>query len=267
MSRISVVTPEKSIAGAVPAAVTGKVEARAYFSAASDPVHLHELVLGDGGAATFEPHPLDRAGFIWDGEIEAGGHVLPAGSSFIIEHGASLGIGAHAPSSTVLLFAAGHAPKHQAVGGHVHLLPEDRIHRSALKGTSVSGVCLHSDGNCGSSELWLQESQLPGMESAPPDAENATGVHAHAEDEIIFVTRGQIRLGRKLHGPGTALAVTADTLYSFSPGPDGVEFLTFRPARPTGIRFGRDSQMSPPSAWKGVPSPSYLAPRASSTTA
>ena len=139
-------------------------------------------------------------------------------------------------------------------------MPEDRVPRSALKGTMVSGVGLHSDGTCGTSELWLQESQLPGMAAAPPDEKNKTGVHAHAEDEIIFVTRGQIRLGRKLYGPGTALGIAADTLYSFSPGPEGIEFLTFRPAKPTGIRFGKDSEMAAPAHWKDFPSPGYLAP-------
>jgi len=258
--RLSIVTPDKATSSAAPPAITGNVATKAYICRQSDPVHLHMLELHDGAGFAMEPYSTDRNCFVWHGEVEAGGSVLPAGSSFIVEHGASLTITARAASATLLLFAENQPSRHRGEGGHVHLLPEDRVPRSPRNDGQISGVGLHSDTTCATCELWLQESFLPGMAAAPPpDSDHATSVHAHAEDEIIFVTRGQIRLGNKLFETGTALGIPADTLYSFSPGPESIEFLTFRPARPGGIRYGKDSKMTAPAHWGNFPSPDYLA--------
>jgi uncharacterized cupin superfamily protein len=53
-------------------------------------------------------------------------------------------------------------------------------------------------------------------------------LHAHAEDEIIYILEGELRLGRKRLGPGASLFVAGNTLYGFSTGPAGVRFLNFR---------------------------------------
>jgi quercetin dioxygenase-like cupin family protein len=60
--------------------------------------------------------------------------------------------------------------------------------------------------------------------------------HAHSAAEIIYVTQGELRLGARVAGPGTAIYVEADTLYGFKVGPEGATFLNFR----------------------GVPRPAYL---------
>ncbi len=62
-----------------------------------------------------------------------------------------------------------------------------------------------------------------------PDAEIA--VHAHDEEEIIYVLRGAILLGNRTLGPGGSLYVAGNTLYSFKAGPEGVGMLLFRPRR------------------------------------
>ena len=54
-------------------------------------------------------------------------------------------------------------------------------------------------------------------------------VHAHDEEEIIWVAEGEIRLGRRAFGPGSSVYIAANTLYSFSAGPDGLHMLNFRP--------------------------------------
>ncbi len=54
--------------------------------------------------------------------------------------------------------------------------------------------------------------------------------HAHSRDEVIAILEGSIRLGRRELGPGSAVSVTADTLYTFRVGPEGVRFLNFRTA-------------------------------------
>jgi quercetin dioxygenase-like cupin family protein len=59
--------------------------------------------------------------------------------------------------------------------------------------------------------------------------------HAHTDDEIVYVLRGAIHLGKRVLGPGDALYVGADTLYGFKVGPEGVEFLNFRPTTTVGL--------------------------------
>ncbi len=59
-----------------------------------------------------------------------------------------------------------------------------------------------------------------------PDAD--ISLHAHAEDEIIYVLEGELRIGRKRLGPGASVFVAGNTLYGFRSGPQGVRFLNFR---------------------------------------
>ena len=58
--------------------------------------------------------------------------------------------------------------------------------------------------------------------------------HAHTEDEIVYVLSGEIHLGARVLGPGDALYVAKNTLYSFDVGPEGCSFLNFRPTDKVG---------------------------------
>lgn len=64
-----------------------------------------------------------------------------------------------------------------------------------------------------------------------------TGVspHAHAEDEIIVVTEGELIFGKQSYGPGSSILIPRLTLYSFRAGPEGAAFLNFRPRRDTTV--------------------------------
>jgi quercetin dioxygenase-like cupin family protein len=59
-----------------------------------------------------------------------------------------------------------------------------------------------------------------------PDA--IVQAHAHSASEIIYVTRGELVLGARRCGPGSAIYIDADTLYGFRAGPEGATFLNFR---------------------------------------
>jgi quercetin dioxygenase-like cupin family protein len=59
--------------------------------------------------------------------------------------------------------------------------------------------------------------------------------HAHTDDEIIYLLRGAIHLGARVLGPGDALHVAGNTLYGFKVGPEGCEFLNFRPNNAVGL--------------------------------
>jgi hypothetical protein len=53
--------------------------------------------------------------------------------------------------------------------------------------------------------------------------------HAHYENEIIYVTQGQLRFGAITCQVGSAVSIPGRTLYAFQTGPDGAQFLNFRP--------------------------------------
>lgn len=240
---------------------TGQFTTRTYFDGDGDPIHLHMHEIGRGETMRFEPAGADRIAYVWKGEIEAGGRLLAQGSSLIVEHGAQLAIVGQAAESRLAVFSPGTSAASQRAGGHVHLMPRDLVPRveadPAIGGTSGG---LHANGQCPGCELWLNENSLPGQSEAPSGEDALRGVHAHPENEIIFVTEGQIRLGNKLYDSGTALAIAANTLYGFSPGPDGLSFITFRPSGTTAIRFASGGDYIHSTFWDHVGELEYLGP-------
>ena len=60
-----------------------------------------------------------------------------------------------------------------------------------------------------------------------PGAE--VSVHAHEQDEILYVAGGTMKLGNREVGPGSSVFITGNTLYSFGAGKDGLHLLNFRP--------------------------------------
>jgi hypothetical protein len=92
-------------------------------------------------------------------------------------------------------------------------------------------------------------------------ADKETAVHSHSEDEVIFVHTGSIRLGNKIYGPGTALAIAADTKYGFFSGPDGLGFVNFRGTSPTYTSGDGKTVMDEADLWRGLlGAPEYLTP-------
>jgi mannose-6-phosphate isomerase-like protein (cupin superfamily) len=52
--------------------------------------------------------------------------------------------------------------------------------------------------------------------------------HAHANDEIIWVLEGELKLGARVLGPGESVYIPGWTLYGLQAGPAGLRFLNFR---------------------------------------
>ena len=141
----------------------------------------------------------------------------------------------------------------------MRLLPAERVPRMAAEpGSSGVSGGLHADSDWPGSAVWLHENHFPGgMELSPEQA--ARGIHSHSEDEIIFVTAGAMRLGQRLVGPGTAIAIAADTLYSFTASPEGLSFVNFRAAMPGDIHFASGASISETGYWRErVGRPDYL---------
>lgn len=256
MPRITVVTPDK----ARPTERNGEL---AYLAGERDPLHLRLHRIGRGESIGIGPGAVDAVCYLWTGAIEAGGHRLGAGSSVIVEHGGEIAVTGLDADSRLLVFAAALPPVGQRSGGRVHILPAERVPRSEdLGGGSGVGGGMHADSGCPSCAVWLHENHFPAAPPLSPE-ERQRGVHSHSEDEIIFVTAGEIRLGNRLCPPGTALAIAADTLYSFTAGPEGLSFVNFRAGTPGDIRFANGMTISETGYWRErLPRPEYLEPRA-----
>lgn len=229
MAKVRVVPPERTAPCALPAGFSGEAQCSAYLAGSNDPLHLHCHTLTASGKLQIGPRGIDCLAHVWTGTVNAGGQKLAAGSSLVVEHGATLALVAAEEGAKVLVFTTAAAPEHQRAGGHVHLLPVERVPRIAEMIPGVSGG-LHFDAACPTCELWLHENMFA-PEFVTPETQSRSP-HCHTEDEIIFVIRGGARLGNRMIGPGTALAVHALTMYTFDPGPEGLGFINFRPVRP-----------------------------------
>ncbi|MDE2405671.1 MAG: hypothetical protein KGM17_13470 [Sphingomonadales bacterium] len=217
-------------------------------------LHLHELAAGD--TLTLAPPHHAIVVNVWTGPVTAGPTILPAGSTALVERGGSLSLVAQEPARVLVFTSA--SPGNACSEGRVHLLPADRVPRCAdLGGSSGVGGGMHADASMPTCPVWLHENTLPGL---PPDTlDSGAGVHCHSEDEIIFVIDGEIRLGNRISGPGTALFIAAGTMYAFLPGPAGLHFINFRAARPGDIRFARGQVVDEVAYWADrLPRPQYL---------
>lgn len=259
--KIRLVTPDKAHAAPLPAGMAGDGRAEAYLDDARDPIHLHRHCLGDGERLELGPLAADCVVYVWQGAVLAGGAMLAAGSSAIVEHGKRAAFAGAGEGEAVLLTFAASAPvSHGRAGGHVHLLPAGQVPGAAeLSGSGGVGGGIHADGSCPTCEVWLHENHFA-PRPEPLSAEDARrGIHSHSEAEVIFITSGAIRLGARLFPAGTAVAIAADTLYHIAPGPEGMSFVNFRAGTPSDIRFANGHTMSETQYWiDRVPRPQYI---------
>ncbi len=56
-------------------------------------------------------------------------------------------------------------------------------------------------------------------------------IHAHDEDEIIYILDGEMHVGNRVLARGASIFVAGNTLYGFKAGPQGMRMLNFRPRR------------------------------------
>ena len=255
MAKVSIITPDHSRSVLLPQGYSGLQEAKAYLDGNSV-LHLHLCEIDRDVALRIEHTSIDRVLYVWRGGVKASGHFLDEGSSIIVEHGRTCEINGGDTKSLVLAFSAAVASSQPRAGGHVHLLPVARVQRTDFGRTNGVSGGMHADSQCPTCEVWLHENSFPRQSSVTPE-EEARGIHSHSEDEIIFVTDGQIRLGGRLCGPGTALAIAANTLYGFTAGPEGLRFVNFRAGTPGDIRFAHGEPMSEIGLWRDVSHPTY----------
>jgi hypothetical protein len=255
MAKVSIATMDKAVPVPVPTG-EGEVASRALFAGPSHPIHLRVHELGAHAGLMVAGDPADVALFVWKGAVTAGGAVLTEKSSAVVERGTSLRVEAGAGGAKVLAFSLASGDSHRE-GGHVHLLPRERAPQTeALGGNEGIGGALHADAQCPTCSVWLHENSYA-------MADKETALHSHSEDEVIFVHTGSIRLGNRIYGPGTALAIAADTKYEFFSGPDGLGFVNFRGTSPTYTSADGTVVLNEAELWRGLlGAPQYLEPAA-----
>jgi len=101
------------------------------------------------------------------------------------------------------------------------LSPEEQKRFS--EGELISRTRIREEGTDNSPQLFEVE--------FPPNS--GVEIHAHEEDEIVFVLAGQMHVGGRVLGPGSSMFIQGNTLYSFKAGEQGVTFLNFRPRKDT----------------------------------
>jgi hypothetical protein len=255
MAKVSVMTLDKAPVAETPPAKG--IETRVYFDRSGDPIHLHLHEMQPGATLTLEGKPTDRLAYVWEGEVEVGGETLDKRSSLIVEHGSSTRITASAKGAKLLEFNMRERPANPRAGGHVHLLPNRIVPRAEkLSEAGTAGGALHADAHCPTCEIWLHENDFY-------TGDHETALHSHSEDEVIFVRDGAIKLGNRLYGPGTALAIGANVKYEFWTGPEGMSFVNFRGASPTYTTADGSHVLDEAKFWQGaVGAPQYLEPQA-----
>ncbi len=227
MAKVSIATLDKAPVVGAADKPRGGVETRAFFAGDGDPIHMHVHRLEPGATIRLEGRPTDHIAYVWRGAVDAGGTRLDPGSSVIAERGSAQLLSAVEEGATLVAFHLREPHAQLRAGGHVHLLPADRVPRhSDITGEGYVGGGLHADAQCPSCELWLHDNDF-----IVPDKVGT--VHSHSEDEVIFVVRGAMKLGNMLYGPGSAVAIHADTKYGFTVGPEGLTFINFRGTTPT----------------------------------
>jgi len=82
-----------------------------------------------------------------------------------------------------------------------------------------AGIIFHQPGDDVTPQLFEVE--------YGPDARIA--LHAHDEDEIMYVVAGEMRFGTEVLKPGSSVYIPGGAYYSFRTGSDGLRFLNFRP--------------------------------------
>lgn len=254
MPKVAIRTSDQAVATAPPAGTEGEVETRAYFGGDRQPIHLHLHRLAAGAQLPLFADDADLSVYVWEGAVTAGGAELDPRSSAVVQQGGSLTLTAGVEGAALLVFSAPSAETRAPAEAHVFLLPNSRVPRTdAMGGNEGIGGALHADAHDPTPNVWLHENDYA-------MADKETALHSHSEDEVIFVRAGSVRIGNRLFGPGTALAIAADTLYEFWSGPDGLSFVNFRATSPTYRKGDGSMVLDEAELWRNaVGRPAFLA--------
>ena len=207
----------------------GPVQTKSVVTESGRPLILWQHVLQPHGEIRWNKPDVSHLVYVKDGVADATGQQLAKDGMLLVAHGAETMLRAGDKPLTLLHF---HQPADVAdpkrTGGCVHVVNKKQAQRYTYD--DPEGETKHTEGvvfanaSCPSCGVWFHESVFPGGVTVAR--------HSHTEDEIIYVLDGCLKLGRQDLTAGGALAVDANTMYTFKTGADGLRFVNFRPSEP-----------------------------------
>ncbi len=173
--------------------------------------------------------------YVWEGSLETDGALLASGGTVFVERHGHARLHAGPQGATLLHFQdAREQLGSERPGGQVHVIPEEGRVRAGERSREV-----YLDSTCPTCALWLHKTNFP----TPVPAGRP---HYHTTDEIIVIVRGEMRLGHRTLTPGGAIAINAQTQYSFGSGDDGICFINFRAAESSVFTMDENGAWNPP---------------------
>jgi hypothetical protein len=186
---------------------------------------LRVAELDDGATLTWDDDHGDEAVHVTVGMLEIRGATCAQGGALIVEQGVAATATARGRTTIAHFGPQSHQqPQHGLYGppspsGHgVHVIgPLGRV--SSPPGRPL--FRFFADSTCPTCRVTLLLVERDSTYVSEP--------HSHSQDELIYVLRGGIQLGKAhLYGAGTCLPFAADQRYAFRAGPEGFTFLNYR---------------------------------------
>jgi len=181
--------------------------------------------LAPGSSIHWQSPKFGHVLYVWEGDAQVNETAVDSKSAIVVEHNSDSAVEAGSSGAPILHFhqCESDPPMTTKAGGHVHIPPRGGLFSHddpSRHGTNT----VWADADCPTCDLWLHKSAF---RKARPQSEP----HMHNEDEIIFVVDGETIVG-KFHPPGTAIAVSAETIYAFGVAEGGTAFINFRATNP-----------------------------------
>lgn len=198
---------------------------------------MSTALLDAGASLAWAPEHGDEALYVEQGAISVGGRICPAGGAVVIEAHSAPTIEAVEPARLVHMGARDAAPAASAAPAAPSAPSAPKVHVVGPRGVFEAlepgrAARFFADATCATCSVWLLLTSRSFAYESP--------IHSHAQDELIHVLRGEIRIGSLALGPGDTVFIAADQVYRFRSGSEGFAFLNYRRAasvmtiRPTG---------------------------------
>jgi hypothetical protein len=212
---------------------TGSIESTPIVTANNRPLFLWQHTLAPGSAIHWNRPPVGHLIYTWRGCAETDGCRIDEDGMLIVEQDGLAVLRAGATPVTILHF---YRPSTTLVarGGGAHVVNHAQALHYAMPNVEGS---VFADSSCPNCELWFHKNELRGA--------YAVARHLHTEDEIIFVVKGSMSVGRRQLPVGSALAIDANTVYGFSAGEGGLTFVNFRAQDPFLVMVTPDGNSAP----------------------
>jgi hypothetical protein len=214
-------------------AATGDIQSKSVVTAQDRPLILWQHTLAPGSAIHWDRPPGGHLVYLWSGCADVNGCRVDEDSTIIIERDGQAVLRSGATPVTVLHFYRPAEPA-STRGGGVHIVNHaDALHYVLPDGEGT----VFADSSCPTCEFWFHKNAFRSA--------YVVERHLHTEDEIIFVVKGSMALGRRRLPPGSALAVDANTVYTFAAGEDGLSFVNFRAQDPYYVMVTPEGRSEP----------------------